>query len=135
MDIIIEIINKNKWYKYENIKMNSIEEIIGTYNFPNDYLEFIKQNNCGEGYIGKNYLYLWKIENIVQLNNDYNIQEYLGENYCGFGTDGGDKCYCFDNKNGNKIIRCGLGDLDYNEIEIMANTFYEFITKLDKEIV
>jgi hypothetical protein len=135
MDKIYEILHRNEWYRYENKNNDFMGEIKGFYNFPNDYLEFIKLNNCGEGYIGENYLYLWKIEDIEQLNKDYKIQIYLGKNCYGFGTDGGDSCFCFDNKNGNKIIKCGLGDLDYNGIEIIAATFFDLIEKMDKEII
>lgn len=135
MDKVIDILNKNKWYKNENINKNVLGKIISLYNFPKEYLQFMEWSNGGEGNIGENYLYLWKIENTEQLNKDYNIQQYLGMDCYGFGTDGGDNCYCFDNKNGNKIIKCSLGDLDYNEIKIISNTFYEFISKLDKEII
>jgi uncharacterized hydantoinase/oxoprolinase family protein len=83
----------------------------------------MKWSNGGEGKIGKNYLYLWKMEDIEQYNKDYKIQKYLGDNCIGFGMDG-DICYCFDSKNENKIIKCELGDLDYNKIKIIANTFY-----------
>jgi hypothetical protein len=135
MDKIYEILARNKWYKYENKNNDFMGKIKELYNFPNDYLNFIESNNCGEGYIGENYFYLWKIEDIEQLNKEYKIQKYLGKQCYGFGTDGGDKCFCFDNKNGNKIIKCGLGDLDYNGIEIIANTFFELIEKMDKEII
>jgi hypothetical protein len=135
MDKVIEIFKKNKWYTNEFINKNFLGKIMRLYNFPNEYLQFMEWSNGGEGHIGENYLYLWKIENVEQLNKDYNIQKYLGINCFGFGTDGGDKCYCFDNKNGENIIKCGLGDLDYNEIKVIANTFFEFIGKLDEEYI
>ena len=135
MKIILDILNKNKWHKNKNINKNIIQVIIEKYDIPNEYKEFMELNNGGEGNIGQNYLYLWKIENIEQLNKDYDIQKYLGKNCYAFGTDGGDKCYCFDKNNGNKIIKCGLGDLDYNEIKIIANSFTEFIGKLDKKYI
>jgi hypothetical protein len=60
MDKIYEILNRNKWYKYEHKNNHSMGKIKELYNFPHDYLEFIESNNCGEGYIGENYLYLWR---------------------------------------------------------------------------
>jgi hypothetical protein len=93
----------------------------------------MKWNNGDEGNIGKSYL--WNIDDIEQFNNDYKIQYYFGSNCYGFGTDGGDKCFCFDDKNRNKIIKCGLGYLDYNETEIISDTFFEFIKRMDKELV
>ena len=135
MEKIIEILIKNKWNKYEDTNTKIIEKNNSVKELPNDYLQFIEMGYAGEGYIGKNYLYLWKIEHLEQLNKDYNIQKYLGINCYGFGTDGGDKCYCFDNKNGKQIIKCNLGDLDYKDTKIMANTFYEFIVKLNNEML
>ena len=131
LDNIFEILKENNWYKYE-VTEDNYEKIIRLYDFPNDYIEFIK-HYWGEGYIGKNYLSIWKPEWVGPLNKDYTIQKRLGKNCYGFGTDGGDRCYMFDNKNGNKIIRCELGNLDYEDIEIMANTFYELIEKMNKE--
>jgi hypothetical protein len=95
----------------------------------------MKSGYAGEGNIGENYLSFWQVEKLEQFNSNYKIQKYLGINCYGFGTDGGDKCYCFDNKNGSKIIKCNLGDLDYKEIKIIADTFYEFILKLNNELI
>ena len=86
MKKIFEILSKNNWQKHI-VENNNFEKIIGLYNFPDDYLGFIKQ--CwGEGYIGENYLSIWKPEWVEQLNIDYQIQKYLGFNCYGFGIDG-----------------------------------------------
>ena len=133
MKNIFDILSKNNWQKHI-VENNNFEKIIGLYNFPDDYLGFIKQ--CwGEGYIGKNYLSIWKPEWVEQLNIDYQIQKYLGFNCYGFGTDGGDYCYLFDNKNGPKIIISELGDLNYKDVKIISGTFFELIEKMDKKYI
>ncbi|MFR2243924.1 MAG: SMI1/KNR4 family protein [Anaerobutyricum soehngenii] len=47
---------------------------------PDDYKEFMLWSNGGEGNIGSQYLSLWKIEDLMQLNKEYQIQKYLSKN-------------------------------------------------------
>lgn len=56
---------------------------------PDDYKEFMSWSNGGEGNIGSQYLSLWKIEDVIQLNNDYQVQKYLSGKSLAIGTDGG----------------------------------------------
>jgi hypothetical protein len=135
MEKIIEKLSINGWHNNDLQNELDVEKVNKLYDFPNEYLQFMGYSNGGEGYIGENYLYLWKIENIEQLNKDYNIQKYLGVNCYGFGSNGGGQCFCFDNKNGNRIIKSYLGDLDYNEAKVVANTFYELIDILERKYV
>ena len=94
--------------------------------FPEDYLEFLKWSNGGEGYIGKNYVSLWKVEDLEVLNREYQIQTYLSKGYLGIGTDGGGTCYGFCLEKQFAIFKCPLGDLDINEITIVANSIKDF---------
>ena len=94
--------------------------------FPEDYLEFLKWSNGGEGYIGKNYVSLWKVEDLEVLNREYQIQTYLLKGYLGIGTDGGGICYGFCLEKQFAIFKCPLGDLDINEITIVANSIKDF---------
>ena len=94
--------------------------------FPEDYLEFLKWSNGGEGYIGENYISFWKVEDLAALNAEYQIQEYLSEKFLGIGTDGGGICYGFCLEKEFAIFKCPLGDLDINEITIVANSIKDF---------
>ena len=94
--------------------------------FPEDYLEFLKWSNGGEGYIRKNYVSLWKVEDLEVLNREYQIQTYLSKGYLGIGTDGGGICYGFCLEKQFAIFKCPLGDLDINEITIVANSIKDF---------
>jgi hypothetical protein len=125
---ITDILNNN-WHMNEKCTEPAIEEFNKSAGIlpDNDYLDFLKWSNGGEGYIGNNYISLWKIENIVQLNKDYMIQKYLGDRCIAFGTDGGDNCYCFDYSENPCVIRVPLGDLDPAEKKIIADTFSGFI--------
>lgn len=109
--------------------INTVEESLNFF-FPRDYIKFIEWSNGGEGQLKNGYLYLWKIEDIKQLNIDYGIQEFLSDDCIAIGTDGGDKCYGFDFSSNGRLFESPLGDLDYTEIKYPANDFLDFITYL-----
>lgn len=43
---------------------------------PNGYIEFLLFSNGGEGTIGETYLALWRIEDILELNESYGVEEF-----------------------------------------------------------
>lgn len=62
----------------------------------NKYKKFEKYINkciCGEGMIGENsYLVLWEKSDIEELNDDYEVNEFLTNSVL-IGSDGGDTAY------------------------------------------
>jgi len=119
-----------KWYSNNGCSNSQIEMIEQQLKrkLPVQYNSFMTWSNGGEGSIGDNYLSLWKIEDLLQLNIDYEIQYYLSEEFLGIGTDGGGLCYGINMLN-QKIFKISLGDLDLNEIIYIANSFSEFLGK------
>jgi len=136
MEKIIEKIS-DKWYKNSGVSIQNISTVESSFDtvFPNDYKIFIEWSNGGEGEIGENYISLWKIEDMIALNDEYQIQKYLTKDYLAFGTDGGGICYGFKIKDGFSVFKCPLGDLDINEASIVAKSFTDFFTKAIKEEV
>ena len=63
---------------------------------------------------------------VTVLNREYQIQTYLSKGYLGIGTDGGGICYGFCLEKQFAIFKCPLGDLDINEITIVANSIKDF---------
>lgn len=64
---------------------------------PDDYSEFIKCSNGAEGFIGSNFLRLWKVEDLDTVNADYSVDE-CAPGYFVFGSNGGGSAYAFDKK-------------------------------------
>ena len=125
---IIKDLERIGWNSNKETNLNDIgivEEQLHIV-FPEDYLEFLKWSNGGEGYIGKNYVSLWKVEDLEVLNREYQIQTYLSKGYLGIGTNGGGICYGFCLEKQFAIFKCPLGDLDINEITIVANSIKDF---------
>lgn len=122
----------DQWHKNDSVSINQINEIAKKLkiNFPIEYIEFLQWSNGGEGSVQNEYLYLWKVGDIKQLNNDYGIQEFLSSDCLAFGTNGGGLCYGFDFSKEAKIFQSPLGDLDYSEIKFLGSNFYDFIKNI-----
>ena len=41
---------------------------------PDDYLAFLKTSNGGEGFVGNNYVMLWKIDELSSMNRSYETE-------------------------------------------------------------
>lgn len=136
MDTTIKKI-ENSWHKIAATTEGAIKEIEKTLkiDFPDDYKSFLLWSDGGEGEIGDNYVSVWKVEDIVQLNKDYQIQSYLSDKYLGIGTDGGGTVFGFNLSNNKAIFKCPLGDLESSSIKTLAPTFESFINLCLTEIV
>ncbi len=77
----------------EGVVASALPEL-GT-SLPHSYVNFVRQKNGGEGFIGENYLSLWKIEELAQFNSDYEVEEYA-PGFLFFASNGGGEGYAFD---------------------------------------
>jgi cell wall assembly regulator SMI1 len=62
---------------------------------PEDYRRFLMLNNGGEGFIGKHYLILWKVEELHDFNIGYQVNIYA-PGFLMFGSSGGGDGFAFD---------------------------------------
>lgn len=62
---------------------------------PRSYLDFLQQHNGGEGFIGQNYIILWKAEELVDFNREYEVDKYA-PGILLFASTGGGEGYGFD---------------------------------------
>ncbi|MDH2054985.1 SMI1/KNR4 family protein [Achromobacter marplatensis] len=67
------------------------------FSLPADYLNFIGEHNGGEGFVGENYLILWKIGDLIDFNADYEVENYAPGIFL-FGSSGGGEGYGFDTR-------------------------------------
>ena len=111
----------------EQIKM--IEKKLGVA-LPTQYIDFLLHSNGYEGIVGKSYLVLWKIENLVMLNEEYAVNEFAPYLVL-IGSDGGGEAYAFDTRmNGFPIINTPFIGLGLEEETIIGNSFSEFFENL-----
>lgn len=102
--------------------------------FPDEYKEFLLNTNGIEGPIGEEeYVCIWPIDEIVELNESYSVQEFMkGVVY--FGSDGGDIAYGFDyNYDVPMIIEIPFESIHIEDAKICSNSFIEFIKRLKEK--
>jgi SMI1 / KNR4 family (SUKH-1) len=78
---------------HENVVASALSELGKS--LPPSYVNFVRQKNGGEGFVGENYLSLWKIEELAQFNSDYEVEEYA-PGFLFFASNGGGDGYAFD---------------------------------------
>lgn len=92
------------------------------------YEPFIEEMISGEGMVGEeSYLILWAKNELEQLNQDYEVDEYLHDILL-IGSDGGDMAYGI-NAQGEYVEVPFIG-MDDDEVEVVAGDFDEFISYL-----
>jgi hypothetical protein len=99
---------------------------------PPEYREFLKRANGGEGFVGKNYLILWRVEELASMNQAYQIQEYI-PGLLIFGSSGGGEAYGFDTRTPNwTIVRVPFVGMEWSLAEPMGATFNGFLERLSE---
>lgn len=110
--------------KLSEFNISSDEELVLSERYK-AFKDYLKQTVSGEGMVGENnYLSLWEKNEIEELNNSYETQEFLS-NILLIGSDGGDTAYGID-VNG-KYIEVPFIGMDDEEVEIVADDFDGFI--------
>ena len=102
------------------------------FKLPKDYEQFLERMNGGEGFVGEAYLSLWRVEELLQRNKDYEVDEYTPGFFI-FGSDGGGESFGFDLRSDLKEVVCipfiGSG---WEDAVRIASTFTEFLEVVSK---
>lgn len=97
---------------------------------PGDYIDFIKQHNGAEGEIGNNqYLKLWEVEELIDLNIDYEVDLYAA-GYFIFGSNLGGTAYAFSKQDSSIVAFEFVGMLMDDEPVFCGANFVEFLKYL-----
>lgn len=88
-----------KWGEFEFNEPYTGDDIvrINEVELPKQYIEFMKKHNGGEGDIGENWLVLYPLEDLQEINDDYEIEQFLPGHII-IGSDGGGELYGIDNE-------------------------------------
>jgi len=102
-----------------------------TFTIPQDYLEFMKISNGGEGGIGQNaYAIFWKLTELAQFNKDYEVQAYAPELFL-FGSDGGGEAFAFDTRQTPaSIAMIPFVGMELESAQEVGRTFWDFLEYL-----
>jgi hypothetical protein len=66
-----------------------------TRRLPEAYIAFLARSNGGEGFIGERYVRLWRAEELLEANREYNVAEFFPNLFL-IGSDGGGEAYAFN---------------------------------------
>lgn len=88
-------------------------ESIGGVALSQEYIDFMMKHNGGEGDIGDSWLVLFKVEELLEINEEY--REDLPDGNCIIGSNGGGELFGV-NADGNYFIVPELIEEEYMEI-------------------
>ena len=110
---------------------SDINEINGI-KLPEEYLAFMQEHDGGEGTVGEAYVVLYSLDELAELNKEYDIAATY-KNCFIFGSDGGDMLFAFNASLGKyyQIDACNCDDDDSNRFGL-ANTLNEFFEGLQE---
>ena len=101
--------------------------------FPHQYIEFMRFSNGAEGAIGpNNYLVIWPVNEIEELNEGYGVNEFA-PGLILFGGDGGGTAYAFDARSKEMhILEVPLIGMDIRWAQQCGATFKKFLEYLSQ---
>src|ERR1700682_724190 len=76
--------------------LQAAERAIGKM-LPEDYKTFLLEHNGGDGFIGGDYVILWKAEELSKFNDGYEVSKYA-PGLLMFGSNGGGDGLAFDTR-------------------------------------
>ncbi len=111
-------------------EIENVENTLGV-SLPESYKEFLKVSNGAEGDIGEEfYLMLWKVEELVELNEAFGVDEFA-DGLLLIGSDGGNTAFGFDKRLAvMNVITVPFIDMSLNEIQVIGEDFEELLKSL-----
>lgn len=97
---------------------------------PKDYLDFLRQHNGGEGFVGDHYIVFWKAEELADFNREYEVEKYAPGIFL-FGSSGGGEGYGFDTQSAARpIVRIPFIGMERRYAAPVAKDFPDLFVKL-----
>lgn len=97
---------------------------------PKNYIDFLRQHNGGEGFIGDNYIIFWKAEELADFNREYEVETYAPGIFL-FASSGGGEGYGFDTNDAAMPIVCiPFIGMDRRYAETVASDLPDFFARL-----
>jgi hypothetical protein len=100
------------------------------FELPDDYLQFLAQMNGGEGFVGNNFLMAWPVEDLIQFNKDYVVDEAAPGLFL-FGSSGGGEAFAFDTRPlSPPIVAVPFVVISLEDAKVIAPNFNAFLQHL-----
>ncbi|RDH42206.1 SMI1/KNR4 family protein [Zooshikella ganghwensis] len=99
---------------------------------PEDLLSFYSESNGGEGFIGKEYLILWKAEELIPFNQEYEVDTYAPGIFL-FGSNGSGEGFGFDTRSTPyKIVQVPFIGMELQYATQVADSFVELFERMNQ---
>lgn len=128
---------ETNWHRQPPADAAIVQELLiqSELNLPKDYLDYLRFSNGGDGDLGDRvgWCSLWPAEEVIQLNRDYEIQQWVPGFFC-IGSDGGGEAFVFDTRTPApwKLYKIPFVCLAEDEAMFVAESFAAFIGTTDK---
>jgi cell wall assembly regulator SMI1 len=94
---------------------------------PKDYKQFLERMNGGRGFVGDAFLALWRVEELLQDNKEYEVDKWVPGFFI-FGSDGGGEAFGFDLRSDAKEVVCiPFIGMEWENAVRIAPTFTKFL--------
>jgi len=104
------------------------------FELPASYTQFLQYANGGQGFIGEQYVILWRIEELVDLNMAYEVRDNAPGLFL-FGSDGGGEAFAFDLRSESlPIVSVPFVGMDLSLALAIAPSLGSFLEQLCESI-
>jgi hypothetical protein len=131
-DQIIEFFNN--FLKKPEANKEDIKRACATLSFtpPADYIDALQFSNGGEGFINRSYFRLYSIEELVTLNEAYQVKTFA-PGLIIFGSTGGGEAFAFDTRKAPiELLQIPFIPMDLEYGKSLGQTLTEFLHSLSE---
>ncbi|WP_153242676.1 SMI1/KNR4 family protein [Frateuria defendens] len=113
--------------------LRSVESALGRH-LPHGYRDFLQKNDGGEGFISDNYVILWRAEELIEFNREYEVEKYAPGLFL-FGSDGGGEGYGFDMREQDApVVMVPFIGMSLRYARPIAPSFADFLRRLEDDV-
>lgn len=110
---------------------DAVEVMFGC-SLPEEYKSLMLSSNGGEGFVGEQYLILWRVDELIDYNLEYEATEYV-PGLLLFGSSGGGEAFAFDTRSPQMdIVVVPFIGMSLNDVSVVAHNFNDFIIQISK---
>lgn len=88
----------SKFQQNPGLSIENASKIKTSINLPTDYYELLEYTNGGKGFIGEEYIILYELEELENINNEYNVSTFIPDLYL-IGSNGSSEAIAIDFSN------------------------------------
>lgn len=97
---------------------------------PCSYLDFLKEHDGGEGFLADNFIMLWRADELIDFNREYEVAVHAPRIFL-FGSTGGGEGYGFDTQDAAlPIVRLPFIGMARHYAEVVARDLPELFARL-----